>query len=115
MRAGEPETMRGVAAGLVAYAEHQGLDEDAAVRAWAQVGEAFEHAPRVDRWVGTKELGPALYCYLRMRGGGDAVKPDVRVRRGLRSLGFGSWALPHDVLVVATQAAQGPWAAAPRA
>lgn len=83
--------MRRVSGGLRAYADYHGLDEEAAVLAWAQGAEPHEHAPRIDPWVGTKGLDPALYCYLRMRSGGDSLKPDSRVRKGLQALGFGSW------------------------
>jgi hypothetical protein len=50
-------------------------------------------------------MGPALFAYLRMRSGADTIKPDPRVKAGLRRLGFAVPSDPHALLVVATAAA----------
>lgn len=52
-----------------------------------------------------KGVGPALFAYMQMRSGGDAVKPDLRVTRGLRRLGFIVPGGMHATLVVARAAA----------
>ena len=41
-----------------------------------------------------------------MRSGADAIKPDVRVKKGLLSLGFSVPDDEHAVLLVATAAAE---------
>lgn len=56
-------------------------------RRWAEesdFGLAYELSP-VGR---TKGIGIALFPYLRMRAGGDDLKPDDRVIAALRSMGF---------------------------
>lgn len=89
LRSGEPETMQHVAAGLVLFAERQGLDDEEAVRRWAERTKSVVEAPGFDPYVGTvKGIGVALFGYLRMRSGGDGIKPDLRVRRALADLGF---------------------------
>ncbi len=89
MRAGEGETMRGVAAGLVRYCDDHGLDTEAGVRSWADATAGLVEVHRLDPFVGeVKGIGPALFAYLRMRAGGDGLKPDVRVRRALKHVGF---------------------------
>jgi hypothetical protein len=50
-------------------------------------------------------IGPALFAYLRMRSGADALKPDLRVVRALRTLGFHVPVGEHAILVVARAAA----------
>ena len=52
-----------------------------------------------------KGIGIALFAYMRMRSGADAIKPDVRVRKSLRSLGFVVPGDDHAVLVLAKAAA----------
>ena len=58
------------------------------------VGEVTEYLYPInaaqERFVGaTNGIGPALFAYLRMRSGADALKPDLRVRESLNRLGFG--------------------------
>jgi hypothetical protein len=52
-----------------------------------------------------KGIGPALFAYMRMRSGADALKPDLRVARALRELGFPVPADQHAIIVVAHAAA----------
>ena len=51
-------------------------------------------------------MGPALFAYLRMRCGADAIKPDLRVRDALNDLGFEVPNDPHAILIVASSAAK---------
>lgn len=90
LRRGEAETMREVAAGLLRFGDDNDLgDDDTSVEAWAACVGPLEVAPALDPYVGSiKGIGKALFCYLRMRAGADAIKPDVRVRRTLERLGF---------------------------
>ncbi len=106
LMASEPETMRHVAENLVAFASSRGLDEDTGCRTWAEEVDGLEHAHRLDPVVGgVSGIGPALFAYMRMRCGGKALKPDVRVGRELRRLGFEVPAGEHAILVVAKAAA----------
>ena len=50
-------------------------------------------------------IGPALFAYMRMRCGADALKPDLRVAAALRELGFGVPGDEHSILVIARAAA----------
>ena len=106
LMASEPETMRHVAENLVAFASSRGLDEDTGCRTWAEEVDGLEHAHRLDPVVGgVSGIGPALFAYMRMRCGGKALKPDVRVGRELRHLGFEVPAGEHAILVVSKAAA----------
>jgi hypothetical protein len=90
LRSGEGETMQNVASGLGRYCDDHGLDDEAGVRAWAAATTSVVDAHRLDPYVGSVSgIGPALFAYLRMRSGGDGIKPDVRVRKALNDLGFG--------------------------
>jgi len=102
----EPVTLRTVAANLLAFCRDQGLSEDDGCRAWADGVQDLEHAPKLDPIVGgVSGIGPALFAYMRMRCGADALKPDLRVVGGLRSLGFDVPGDEHSVLIVARAAA----------
>jgi len=106
LRTGEAETMRQVAAGLHAYCDKYGYDDDSGCKEWAGNAAPFEHATKLEPYVGTvKGMGPALFAYLRMRSGGDAIKPDLRVRNSLNRLGFKVPNDAHAILVVADAAA----------
>lgn len=106
LRTGEAETMRQVAAGLHAYCDKYGYDDDSGCKEWADNAAPFEHATKLEPYVGTvKGMGPALFAYLRMRSGGDAIKPDLRVRHSLNRLGFNVPNDAHAILVVANTAA----------
>jgi hypothetical protein len=107
LREGEADTMIAVAQGLRQYAaEHDGLDEEGACRAWAHSVIGLEHAHKLDPYVGAVNgIGPALFAYLRMRCGADALKPDVRVRQALNEFGYDVPDDTHAILTVARGAA----------
>lgn len=104
LRPGEGETMRAVAEGLVRFAvDHEvaGGDEET-VRAWADWVDPLRFAPALDPYVGAvRGIGPALFAYVRLLSGGDALKPDVRTRASLRKLGFDVPTSDLAVLLVA--------------
>ena len=105
----EVVTIHEIATNLRAFAAGQGLTgsggEDEACRIWAQGCGALEHAPKLDPVVGSvKGIGLALFAYMRMRSGADAIKPDIRVKTALRNLGFVVPNDDHAVLLI-TQAA----------
>lgn len=102
----EPATMSAVAAGLIRYSEAHGLDIEAGVKAWATAAEPFRHASKLEPYVGmTHGMGTALFAYLRMRCGADALKPDLRVRGALVGLGLHVPNDPHAILMLAEAAA----------
>ncbi|WP_436496548.1 hypothetical protein [Actinokineospora sp. HUAS TT18] len=106
LRSTEPATMQTVARNLVAFATKLGLNEDDACRKWADGARGFEHAYALDPVVGAvRGIGPALFAYMRMRCGADALKPDVRVAKRLKHLGFVVPSDPHAIMVVARAAA----------
>lgn len=107
LREREPATIRGVAAGLVAFALEHNLDEESGIKVWAEYADAFKHAPKLDPYVGAVSgIGPALFAYLRMRCGADAIKPDSRVGNVLAALGFPHTSDEHSRLVLAEAVAQ---------
>jgi len=98
--------MQGVASGLRRYCQQHGSGEEEGVGRWARSAAPFEHAPKLEPYVGSvKGMGPALLAYLRMRCGADAIKPDLRVRDALNRLGFQVPNDEHSILVVAHAAA----------
>lgn len=102
----EPVTLKTVATNLLAFCRAEGLSEDEGCRAWADGVQGLEHAPKLDPIVGgVSGIGPALFTYMRMRCGADALKPDLRVAGSLRELGFDVPGDEHSVLVVARAAA----------
>jgi hypothetical protein len=106
LRSGEGATMQAVASGLVRFAAEHDLDDDDATRAWAESAAPFEHAPQLEPYVGSvKGISPALFAYMRMRSGADALKPDFRVRASLNSLGFAVPSDEHAILTIAHAAA----------
>jgi hypothetical protein len=106
LMAAEPETMRQVAENLVAFARSRGLDEEEGCYLWAKEVEGLEHAHGLDPVVGSVSgIGPALFALMRMHCGSNAIKPDLRVRRELRRLGFVVPGGEHAILVVAKAAA----------
>jgi hypothetical protein len=106
LMASEPETMRQVAGNLVAFAQSRGLDEEEGCYLWAEEVDGLEHAHGLDPVVGgVSGIGPALFALMRMHCGGNAIKPDLRVRRELRRLGFEVPSGEHAILVVAEAAA----------
>ncbi|RAO08397.1 hypothetical protein GUI43_04046 [Micromonospora noduli] len=91
---------------LLRFADEHGLSEDDACRAWATSVDVLKHAYMLDPYVGSvKGIGLALFSYLRMRCGADALKPDVRVQKALNALGFNVPNNPHAILVIAESAA----------
>lgn len=106
LRSGEGATMQAVASGLTRFGVEHDLHDDDAARAWAASAAPFEHAPKLEPYVGSANgIGPALFAYLRMRSGADALKPDLRVRDGLNRLGFEVPRDEHAILIVAHAAA----------
>lgn len=82
-------TIAGVARGLVSFGGDRFATDDELVNAWAGEVEPLRFAPKLDAHVGCVHgMGVALFAYIRMRSGADAVKPDSRVRRALTSFGF---------------------------
>lgn len=103
---GEPATMQSVAANLLTFAADLGRSEDEACRIWAREVEGLQHAHKLDPVVGAVSgIGTALFSYMRMRCGANALKPDVRVRKALRKLGFTVPRGDHSIMVVAQGAA----------
>ncbi len=107
----EIETIAKVAKRFRKFAAAEGLsdpaDEDRLCRQWADRFAPFEHAPELDPVVGSvKGIGPALWSYMRMRSGADAIKVDVRVKKALRRLEFAVPADDHAVLIIAKAAAE---------
>jgi hypothetical protein len=103
---GESATIAGLARNMVAFADGLGLGEDEGCLRWAHGVAGLEHAPGLDPVVGSVTgIGPALFAYLRMRSGADALKPDLRVARALRKLGFPVPTGEHAILIVAHAAA----------
>ncbi len=106
LRSGEGATMQAVASGLVRFAAEHDLDDDDATRAWAESAAPYEHAPKLEPYVGSaKGMGPDLFAYLRMRSGADALRSDFRVRASLGRLGFEVPRDRHAILIVAHAAA----------
>lgn len=102
----EPVTMRAVAENLLTFSTDEGLTEDEGCRLWAREVDGLQHAHKLDPLVGSVSgIGPALFAYMRMRCGANALKPDVRVTKALRKLGFGVPGDGHSVMVVAQAAA----------
>ncbi|MFZ2057321.1 MAG: hypothetical protein WAV54_07930 [Acidimicrobiales bacterium] len=88
-RADEARTMQEVASGLLDYSRALGVDEKQGLCAWAVAAEPFRFAVRSELYVGTvRGIGIALFAYLRMLGGADAIKPDTRVIKALRRAGL---------------------------
>lgn len=107
LRRTEPVTILTVAQNLLSYGAQVGLDdEDEICRQWADDTEGLEHGYVLDPVVGeVSGIGLALFSYIRMRAGASAIKPDVRVRRALRDLGFHVPRGEHAILTVARAAA----------
>lgn len=53
-----------------------------------------------------KGIGLALFAFMRMRSGADVIKPDIRVKKAMVSLGFVVSNDDHALLVLAKAAAQ---------
>jgi len=100
-RADEAKTIRDVAAGLAAYCDEAGLDEDNGCKRWADEVEPLRLAPGIEPQVGAvRGIGIALFAYTRMRSGADALKPDGHIRAALRGAGLVLPAHPYVELQV---------------
>jgi len=74
-RADEARTMQEVASGLLDYSRLLGSTRSRLVRVGCR-SRAFRFAVRSELYVGTvRGIGIALFAYLRMLGGADAIKP----------------------------------------
>lgn len=103
----EAITIQQVAAGLDRYCKERQLDDDHGVAHWAVTTERLRFAPRLDSYVGSVSgIGVALFAYLRMRSGADAIKPDLRVRRNLNRMGFKVPVGENSLLLLAEGAAE---------
>lgn len=102
----EPVTIQAIARNLTQFIRDLNTDEDSGCRTWADSVRMLEHAHRLDPVVGAVSgIGPALFAYLRMRCGADALKPDLRVAKALRGLGFTVPGDNHSIMVLARAAA----------
>lgn len=106
LREKEPATMQTVAANLLAFADELDVSDDEACRLWAEGADRLQHAHMLDPVVGSVSgIGLALFAYMRMRCGANALKPDVRVAKALRGLGFTTPGDAHSVITIAQGAA----------
>ena len=92
LRGGEAVAMQEAAAGLLRFAKERRPatlnDDEKIVKAWAKYAEPFRFTTKSEPYVGSvKKIGPALFAYLRMRAGADAIKADVWVARVLEEHG----------------------------
>ena len=92
LRNGEAAAMQAAAAGLLRFAAEKRSgavgDDEKIVKAWAKYAEPFRFETKIEPYVGSvKRVGPALFAYLRMRAGADAIKADVWVARVLQQHG----------------------------
>jgi hypothetical protein len=90
LREGESESITNVAKGLLKFGVDFGIeDEDLNCKSWANAVKGFRFAPKLDPYVGhVNGMGIALFAYLRKLSGEEAIKPDLRVRQRLQSMGF---------------------------
>jgi len=90
LREGESESITNVAKGLLKFGVDFGIDdEDLICEIWATAVEGFRFAPKLDPYVGHVDgMGIALFAYMRKLSGDEAIKPDVRVKQRLQSMGF---------------------------
>jgi hypothetical protein len=90
LRDGESQSITAVAKGLLQFGEDFHIQgEDLVCNSWASAVENFRFAPKLDPYVGRVDgIGVALFAYLRKMCGVDAIKPDLRVRQRLQSMGF---------------------------
>jgi hypothetical protein len=85
----EPQTLVDVAKGFLKFGQERSIrDEDQIVKQWALEVQELRHFTKLDPYVGSVPgVGPALFAYMRMLSGVDALKVDLRVSKALRRLG----------------------------
>lgn len=102
-------TITGIAEALRAYqAAHPllpGANDDSVLLSWALETEPLRLAVNADPVGQVKGFSTALFAYLRMRSGADAIKPDVRLRKKLAALGFPIPEWDNALIVYAESAA----------
>jgi hypothetical protein len=92
LRRGEAAAMQAAAAGLLRFATDrrpslQG-DDEKIVKAWAKYAEPYRFDTKSEPYLGSvKGIGTALFAYMRMRAGADAIKADVWIARKLEEFG----------------------------
>jgi hypothetical protein len=87
-RADEAKTIVDLATGLERFCVQHGLNEDDGVHRWANETEPLRFTPLLEPYVGcTRGIGVALFNYVRLLAGADALKPDGRVESKIRGIG----------------------------
>jgi hypothetical protein len=105
--ADEEATIQKVGAGLVAYCKDHQLNELSGIRRWADDVDPLRYTWKLDPYVGSvRGIGVALFAYLRMLCGADAIKPDTRVRGALACSGVTIPATDAAALFVAEALAE---------
>jgi hypothetical protein len=89
-------TIRGVAKALLDFGATDATDHQR-MGAWAVQAVPFRYHYRLDAVGAVSGIGPALFSYLLMRSGADALKPDSRVKEQLKNSGLTTTARIHDL------------------
>jgi hypothetical protein len=90
---GKPLTWKGhttiqqVAAALLAFGG-TGVSDKQRMNAWANQAVPFRYHHRLDAVGQVSGIGIALFNYLLMRSGADALKPDTRIKGHLKTSGL---------------------------
>ena len=102
LRVGEALVMKQVAQQIIDYSKNiSESGEDGLCKAWAEDNAYSSQVLEI------KGIGPALYQYLRMLCGADSLKSDLRVKRGLKTLGLPvEWFTDEGVLVLCEMLAE---------
>jgi hypothetical protein len=80
-------TIQGVATTLLNFGGTNATDQQR-MAAWATQAVPFRFHHRLDAVGAVSGIGPALFNYLLMRSGEDALKPDGRVKKQLKASGL---------------------------
>ncbi len=80
-------TIQGVAAALLNFGG-VGADDARRTAEWSAAAAPFRYHHRLDPVGAVNGIGPALFNYLLMRSGQDALKPDGRVKEQLKRSGL---------------------------
>ena len=104
LRRGEAAAMQAAAAGMLRFARERRpallKSDEKIVQAWARYAERFRLDTKSEPYVGSvKGIGTALFAYMRMRAGADAIKADVWIARKLEEHGA-RFKNPSDVVEV---------------